>query len=309
MKKSLLFGAALFMAAGAMAQSIEPLDIEPVYFNSFEDEDLNGARIVGGGEIMDIGGVYGNVFSNAMNGMRQNYLLLPEDALTHSAETEEITILFWVNRGNETDSEHYQWSPIFSAYESAESNIWPMLVCQYRGILQINNAGWCDYEDIYNVKGVNTAYFAANDSDWLADGEWHLYAVTFTPKTAKVFFDGEIANEWKIPNEDDRTAEGLFTNGVAYKHICLGGNQAWDWADPDPGFWFDDLAIYDEVLGKDELKTIMALKNAEDNAVDMSVANGVAVEYYDMNGMRVANPSNGIYIKRQGKNISKVIVK
>lgn len=305
------------MAAGAMAQNVsgtssraevEPLDIDPVYFNSFEGDDLNGAQIIGGGEIKNVGNEYGNVFSNAMDGMRQNYLLLPEDALSHSKDTEEMTIAVWVNRGNETDSGHYGWCPLFSAYESATSNIWPMLVCQYRGILQINNDGWCDFEDVYNVKGINTAYHF--ETDWLADGEWHYYTVTFTPKTAKVYFDGEIANEWKIPTDDDRTIGGLFTNGGAYKHICLGGNQAWDWQDPDPGFWFDDLAIYDVVLGKDEIKTLMALKSAGDSGVaDIAVDGNAPVEYYDVQGLRVTNPTKGLYIKRQGKSVSKVILK
>lgn len=301
MKKTLLFGAALFMAAGAMAQS------EPVYFNSFEDTDLNGATIVGAGEIKEVGGAYGKVFSNAMDGMRQNYLLLPEDALTHSAETNEITIAFWVNRGNETDSGHYGWCPIFTAYESAESHIWPMLACQYRGVLQINNAGWCDYTDAENVKGVNTLYHF--ETDWLADGEWHLYTVTFTPKSAKVYFDGVIANEWSIPEDSERTAAGLFTDGAAYKHICLGGNQAWDWQDPDPGFWFDDLAIYDKVLGENDIKEIIKNKAEGNGVADIEVNAAAAVEYYDMQGMRVAEPSNGFYIKRQGKTVSKVMVK
>lgn len=42
--------------------------------------------------------------------------------------------------------------------------------------------------------------------------------------------------------------------------------------------------------------------------------NGIAdadtpVEYYDLQGKRVANPQNGIYIRRQGNNVSKVVVR
>lgn len=311
MKKTLLFAAAISLAASGMAQGTSSLDITPVYFNSFEESDLNGASIVGGGEIKEIGGVYGKVFSNAMDGMRQNYLLLPEDILTHSADTQEITILFWLNRGNETDSGHYGWCPAFTAYGSAPSenndNTWPMLACQYRGVLQVNNAGWCDYTDAENVKGANSLYHF--ETDWLADGEWHLYAASFTPKTANVSFDGNVVNEWVIPEEADNTAAGLFTNGADLKYICLGGNQAWNWADPDPGFWFDDFSIYNKVLTADDLKTIMVQKAEGNGVANIEVNAGAAVEYYDMQGMRVADPSNGIYIKRQGKTVSKVIVK
>ncbi|MDE5883080.1 MAG: LamG domain-containing protein [Muribaculaceae bacterium] len=232
--------------------------VEPVYFNSF-DAGLNGATIMGGGEIKYVGGAYGSVFSNAMDGMRQNYLLLPEDALSHSADTEALTIAVWVNRGNESVSSHYMWSPLFTAYggEPNPDNTWPMLACQYRGVLQVNNEGWSDYTDDQNVNGVNGVYHDA--TDWLADGKWHYYTATFTPTTAKVYFDGVIVNEWEIDGVNN-TAAGMFAHGDAFKHICLGGNQAWNWGDPDPGFWFDDLAIYNTELSAAQIKSIMGLK-------------------------------------------------
>lgn len=43
-----------------------------------------------------------------------------------------------------------------------------------------------------------------------------------------------------------------------------------------------------------------------DVAVD---SNNAPVEYYNLQGVRVVNPENGIFIRRQGKNVSKVIVK
>lgn len=241
---------------GPGGPTLEP--VQPVYFNSF-DAGLNGATIKGDGEIKYIGGAFGNVFSNAMDGMRANYLVLPEDVLSHSAETEQMTIGVWVNRGNETVSGHYMWSPLFTAYGSEPNpdNTWPMLACQYRGVLQINNNGWSDYTNDQNVNGVNAEYHDA--TDWLADGNWHYYTATFTPTNAKVYFDGVIVNEWEIDGENN-TAAGLFTNGADFKHICLGGNQAWNWGDPDPGFWFDDFAIYNTELSADQIKMIMRLK-------------------------------------------------
>ena len=38
------------------------------------------------------------------------------------------------------------------------------------------------------------------------------------------------------------------------KYISLGGNQAWTWADPDPGIMFDDIAIYNKALTIDEIQ-------------------------------------------------------
>lgn len=56
---------------------------------------------------------------------------------------------------------------------------------------------------------------------------------------------------------------------------------------------------------------IFSLKGLEGGAgVATIVADENApVEYYNMQGIRVANPENGLYIKRQGSNVTKVLVK
>jgi hypothetical protein len=44
------------------------------------------------------------------------------------------------------------------------------------------------------------------------------------------------------------------------KYVCLGGNQAWNWGDNDPGFAFDDVAIYNVALTVDQIKLIISKK-------------------------------------------------
>ena len=41
----------------------------------------------------------------------------------------------------------------------------------------------------------------------------------------------------------------------------------------------------------------------------VAVENNAAVEYFNLQGVRVANPENGLYIRRQGATVSKVLVK
>ena len=59
---------------------------------------------------------------------------------------------------------------------------------------------------------------------------------------------------------------------------------------------------------------IYSLKSTED-AGGSSVATieaeneNAPVEYFNMQGVRVSNPENGIYIKRQGTKVTKVVVK
>ncbi len=233
---------------------------DPVYFNDFSS--VAGLTIVGAGSfVTDQDSNFGQVFQNAASTTpRQNYLLLPEDVLSHSAETEQMTIGFWVNAANAGSSAAYQWAPLFMAYGAApvnNENTWPMLACQYRGVLQLNCAGWTDYTDAQNTEGVNTLYH--NDLDWLADHEWHYYTVVYSGENAKVYFDGELKNEWEMDGVNN-TQRGLYTNGGDLKYICLGGNQAWNWNDNDPGFAFDDFVVYDEALSEEQIQQVIAKK-------------------------------------------------
>ena len=232
---------------------------EPVFFNNFDN--TSGLTIVGGGSFTtDADPYFGKVFQNVTGGMRQNYLLLPEDALSHSGETHQMSIGVWVNAANAGASADYMWAPLFMAYGAAPNNgenTWPMFACQYRGVLQVNNAGWTDYTDAQNVAGANVLYH--NETDWLADKEWHYYTAVFDGENAKVYFDGELKNEWQMDGTNN-TQMGLFTNGADLKYICLGGNQAWNWGDNDPGFAFDDIAIYDMALSASDIQDIMTVK-------------------------------------------------
>ena len=235
-----------------------PTDIpEPYYRNTFEEATDRGLTIVGSGEWIEKTDNHGWVFSNnTSTAPRQNYLLLPEDLLAHSAETEQLTISFWVNASKCGESAEYLWAPLFMAYAQKNvPNTWPMFACQYRGVLQLNCNGWTDYVDAQNTAGVNTLYHG--DNDWLADKEWHLYTVVFNGENAKVFFDGDLKNEWN--SSGDNTQKGLFTNGADLKYICLGGNQAWDWADNDAGFEFDDIMCFNAALTAAQIKALYSV--------------------------------------------------
>lgn len=236
----------------------------PVYMNTFDSS--NDAQIIGGGSFVSVSdNGFGKVFQNATGGMRQNYLLLPQHALSHSTQSMEMSIGVWVNGSTAGVSADYMWAPLFTAYGAApvnNENGFPVLALQYRGIPLINNAGYCDFTDAQNVAGVNTLY--QGDTDWLANRGWHYYTATFTETSCKVYFDGKIANEWKISGQGDgNVVKGLFTNGADLKYICLGGNQAFTWGDNDPGFMFDDIAVFDKALSKNEIQALMKEKIVE----------------------------------------------
>lgn len=230
----------------------------PVYTNTFDAPHT--AQIVGGGSFETVNDPgFGKVFKNIAGGMRQNYLLLPANVLSHSSQTREMSIGMWINAANAGESSTYMWSPILTAYGGApenEANGAPMFALQYRGVMMINNNGWCDFTDAQNVNGANTVLH--NETDWLTDRKWHHYMATMTETSAKVYFDGQLVNEWAIDGKSEgQVLSGLFDHASAYTYICLGGNQAWSWGDPDPGFMFDDLVIYDSELSESAIKSII----------------------------------------------------
>lgn len=245
--------------------SIEGGELYPnqTFYSDFEREE-DGTTINGDGSFIEVGSNFGRVFQNAVGGKRKNFLLLPEDALSHSKETKQMSIGFWVNAEKAGAPSDYMWAPLFSAYASgpADANAAPMFICQYRGLLQMstgNGTDYCDFTDAQNTKGVNTLYHDA--TDWLVDKGWHYYTVTLSETNAKIYFDGVVKNEWEVSGSGaGNVIGGLFSGGSDLKYICLGGNQAWDWGDNDPGFMFDDIAIYDKVLTKAEIDNIIAYK-------------------------------------------------
>ena len=86
----------------------------PTYFNDFE-KGVGNATIYGAGTIERPGGAWGNVFQNVGGALRSNYLVLPEDALSHTADTKQLTVAVWVNSENAGTSADYMWAPLFMA--------------------------------------------------------------------------------------------------------------------------------------------------------------------------------------------------
>ena len=268
--KTLLAVAGMFMATSAWAEGV--VVPTPVYFNdfSFATSGSDGIEIVGNGVFEDDADArFGKVFHNDLtntSAIRTNYLKLPStvfSSFTTENDKKEMSIGFWVNKKSEND---FFYTPLFAAYgaEPKETvNTWPMFVCETRGLIQLNCAGYCDF-GIYDASA-GTTY---NDgtpyvtSAWLDDAQWHYYTVVLTTTTAKVYVDGELKNGWTV----DGTSEGQVISGLLKNaatnltYVTLGGNQAWNWADADPAFGFDDFAVYDKALTKEQIDQIRANK-------------------------------------------------
>ena len=297
-------------------------DIEAVYvyttnFSTYEDENTGervtwkGEKAVGNGQFAateEEGAPFGEFFHNDGSAVRTSYCLLPEDVLAHSASTEQLTIAVWVRAQEE--AANYLWAPLFTAYAQQNNpNSWPMLACQYRGVLQVNCAGWSDFTDAQNVAGVNKLYHG--DADWLADKKWHYYTAVFEGDNAKVFFDGELKNEW---NNDGvtNTQKGLFSNGAELKYVCLGGNQAWDWNDNDAPFDFARLLIKNTKMSANEIKSQMLAdfpgyeEYHQGTGIEtIKAAQNSDAPIYNLAGQKVSKAYKGIAIQNGKKFVVK----
>ncbi len=258
MKQRLLFLFAFLvtMITGTWADVLP----SPVYFNDFSSS--SGLTVVGNGTFeLSPDPRFGKVFHNdpsLTKAIRTNWLELPSDIFSHSAQTKEMTIGFWVNK---MSAEGYFFCPLFTAYgndnvnkshawtEGGENGWWPFFYLETRGLMQWNAGGYCDFTNAQNDAGTN-----AQTTAWTDDGKWHYVTMTFTTSKAVVYVDGEVLNSWTIA--DDGLA-GLFTQ-TDLTHFCLGGNQAFGWDDPDPAFAFDNFAVYDKALSAAQIKQVMA---------------------------------------------------
>ncbi len=284
----------LVMMSGLHAQSV-------LYSNSFES-GTGDATIVGNGQVVSgTGAGFESVFHNAAGGqgIRTNYLLLPNNVFANlqTAATRQLSIAFWVKKGSAVD---YYWTPIFSAYAAAPpstGNSWPMMVLQSRLVGQVNCGGWNDLVNADNVSGTNKESTA-----WLDDDQWHYYTATFTDTKVRIYVDGVIQNEWNTEKDvTGKSVSGLFDSGSQLAYICLGGNQAWNWADPDPAYMFDDLAIYSSELTVEQISTNIAAKTST-GLPTVNSAKIVKQQFFHLNGAMAQENyealTEGIYIRK-----------
>lgn len=287
----------------------QPVEATWKYEQDFSSQD--GLTIVGGGSFVE-DATFGHAYQNGGGTIRSHYLLLPEDVLSHSAETKQMTIAFWVSAANAGAASDYTYAPFFTAYAAkANTNTFPMLALQSRGPVQVNCNGYCDFTGETHTNGKVNIYnknaWEAGDAaynfvrNWLDDGKWHYYAVTFKANEVVQYLDGEITNQWSLfSNVDGQQVTGLFSNGGDLKYVCLGGNQAWDWKDADAKFMFAKLLIQNNAMSQDDIKARMT---ADTTTGIMGVK---AAEYgqdylFDLQGRRVNKTSKGIYIQNGKK--------
>lgn len=86
----------------------------------------------------------------------------------------------------------------------------------------------------------------------------------------------------------------------------------WDnqYSDPQVGFPADgNYDIKGFISSYNGNFQILAAEFAEANAIENIDADNAPAEYFNLQGVKVSNPENGLYIRRQGNNVEKVFIK
>ena len=80
-----------------------------------------------------------------------------------------------------------------------------------------------------------------------------------------------------------------------------------------PGKGHGNMAFADDliegVLVFDSEAMILAVYDASTGVDDVETADNAPAEYYTLQGMKIANPEQGLYIERRGTSVRKVYIK
>lgn len=118
---------------------------------------------------------------------------------------------------------------------------------------------------------------------------------------------GDIVVENVVMTEEDGktvyngTKEGLELNGGIVADVVLSGTIT------DAGVV--DMLINVDWMGIPIVCTFTSAKSGIDSIVVPDAEMNAPVEYYNLQGVKVANPENGVYIRVQGNKATKVLVK
>lgn len=176
---------------------------------------------------------------------------------------------------------------------------------------------------------VNFASGAASVKEVNAIRFYHLTSFNFVGESLEYKGDGQWSGNVDIPNADDRYRLEMYLDGdiqhwgaknhtgqrpsntslgEAYFHL-----KRVPWT-----FWQNEFKFEDSQKGKPQTLNVYLNHPTYTHSFgefvstgieDVTVDENAPVEYYNLQGIRVANPENGIFIRRQGNKTSKVLVK
>ena len=123
-------------------------------------------------------------------------------------------------------------------------------------------------------------------------------------------FDGEHKTSFQLYTEvNEYTVWAIaMTNGEAAITMTVGESTGTVGVTKgSEGTWYTNIA---PSVGADEIMLPKLYKKGGSSSVEtITVDQNAPVEYFNLQGIRVENPANGLYIRRQGNNVAKVYIR
>lgn len=168
-------------------------------------------------------------------------------------------------------------------------------------------------ETLYIMGNVNSTNWSTSEAPELTkEGK------VFTLKSVTI--DAAEANEYgyfhfnELAGEDWPAVEAGHRFGAATEDeelaINAGSSKTADLVMKTDPYSFKALpGIYKVAVSFEGTKPQLELSKLSDGVENVEISNDGAAEYFNLQGIRVTEPAPGIYIKRQGSKVTKVIVK
>lgn len=174
-------------------------------------------------------------------------------------------------------------------------------------ISQSSTYGRLNLEEI-TISGDKFSTIVTNALTISAEGEGYAIKDTYGRYLG---YDGEHNSSFQLyTTVDEKTIWKIeFTNGQAVMTLTMGENTAQIGVTKgSSGTWYNNLSL--SVGATEILMPTLYVQEGTSGIEGVAVENADApVEYFNMQGMRVENPANGLYVRRQGNNVSKVYVR
>lgn len=226
-----------------------------------------------------------------------------------------------VNFGpNGTDQNLYVWDGTMDAGDASYPGV-DMQLDGYASLV-VGNVGW-------SGAGYNIAKTGAGVSTMMWNDNTHFHLAYYSPATVCPSI-GIILGDQDGMNTPAKISLGnpFVDGGVTFP--SLGAVSKDDWQGIDitfgelkkifPAFnyrntnaWTGNIMSFlaGGVTGQSVAFDAVYFYNYKSNGIeDISIDNATApVEYYNLQGVRVENPTEGLYIRRQGSSVAKILVK
>jgi hypothetical protein len=153
--------------------------------------------------------------------------------------------------------------------------------------------------------GYTAVYLRGGMNEWGAPEEWQFTTEDGVNYSFTCSGDTKIAAEVEFKIAD---ADWDKINYGAGGYVDVNDSMEWNYNDNNSKLAEDFEGTISFVLGEEKAPIEVTI-TAGNGVSSVSVDNNAAAEYFNLQGVRVANPENGLYIVRRGANVTKVYVK